>query len=71
MAHFHGTIQGQRGQASRLGNRHSGLTVKANGWTVGATVDITHENGKDVVRVYRTNGSAPDAKSELVAQWEE
>lgn len=32
MAHFYGTIRGQRGEASRLGGKASGLTTYAASW---------------------------------------
>lgn len=57
MAQFRGTIQGSRGDASRLGTKNSGLTVEANGWHVGVRVELTHEDGEDVARVYLTTGS--------------
>ncbi|QOP65604.1 hypothetical protein SEA_SUIGENERIS_63 [Mycobacterium phage Suigeneris] len=56
MAHFYGTVQGQRGEASRLGSKNSGL-ASAQGWNVGCKVTIRHEDGRDVVRVWRTTGS--------------
>ena len=40
MARYRGTVQGQRGGASRLGGTVSGLAVTANGWDVGARVDV-------------------------------
>lgn len=57
MAHFRAVIQGQRGPASRLGSKHSGLKAIVNGWTVGCSVEATHEGDKDVFRIYKTNGS--------------
>jgi hypothetical protein len=38
MAQFRGVIAGQRGEASRLGSKSSGLTVHCNGWNGGVTV---------------------------------
>ena len=40
MAQFRGTIQGGRGEASRLGHKSSGLTLQANGWDIGAEVSL-------------------------------
>jgi hypothetical protein len=57
MAQFYGTIKGSRGEVSRLGTKNSGLTIRANGWDIGVRVEITHENGKDRVQVFRTTGS--------------
>ncbi|AYB70601.1 hypothetical protein SEA_SERENDIPITOUS_60 [Mycobacterium phage Serendipitous] len=57
MAQFRGTVQGNRGEASRLGSKNSGLDVSASGWNVGCKVTVRHEDGRDVVRVWRTTGS--------------
>jgi hypothetical protein len=71
MAQFRGTIEGQRGVASRLGSKSSGLRVIANGWNTGVTVLLDHENGRDTVTVYRTGGSGGRGKSELIGQWDD
>ena len=71
MAQFYGTVQGARGQASRVGTKSSGLTVHANGWNIGATVYLTHEDGRDVVRVYCNGGSNAGNRGELVAEFRE
>ena len=42
MAHFRGTLEGSRGQVSRLGTKNSGVQVTADGWDVGAGVDVGH-----------------------------
>jgi len=57
MAQFRGTVTGSRGTASRLGTKVSGLTVTASGWNVGVRIEVSHEDGRDVVRVWRTGGS--------------
>lgn len=49
MAHFRGTIKGQRGEASRLGSKKSGLTVEAASW-----------QGKVVVRLCADEHGGPD-----------
>jgi len=68
MAQFRGTIEGNRGEASRLGTKASGLTVTANGWDTGVRVELSHRAGRDVVLIYRTGGSNnPDG--DLVSQW--
>jgi hypothetical protein len=73
MAQFRGTVDGNRGGASRLGTKASGLDTTANGWNTGARVVLTHndETGKDVVRVYRTYGSNAHRSSVLIAEWHE
>lgn len=57
MARFRGTLRGSRGVASRLGTPNSGLTVQANGWDVGVTVELTATAAGDEVRIYATGGS--------------
>jgi len=59
MAQFMGTIQGSRGQATRLGGKPSGLSVSANGWTCGVKVYAYFDEttGEDRFLVYLTGGS--------------
>ena len=68
MAQFRGTVQGFRGEASRLGSKDSGLAVTANGWHVGVTVYCNHEDGVDVITVYKTGGSNGYSSSRQVAR---
>ena len=53
MAHFYGTLQGGRGQASRLGSKGSGLQVCAASWQGSVHVDLDHdeETGEDIATV--------------------
>lgn len=71
MARYRGTVQGQRGVASRLGGTGSGLTVRADGWNVGARVRIAPcaVCGEDRVSVERTGGSNSGAFGREVAAW--
>jgi hypothetical protein len=66
MAQFRAIIRGQRGEASRLGSKQSGMAAHVDGWTAGVTVRVSHVNGKDLFTVYRTAGSSyagtPDEK---------
>ena len=59
MAQFRATIQGNRGEASRLGTKNSGLDVTVNGWNVGVSVTARYnsETGNDEIRVFVTKGS--------------
>lgn len=57
MAQFRGTVEGNRGEASRCGTKGSGLEVTANGWDIGIEADLRHVNGRDEVMVYLTSGS--------------
>lgn len=53
MAQFRGTIEGQRGQASRLGSKASGLTVEAQSWEGKIVTYLYHDDasGRDMARV--------------------
>ena len=57
MGHFRGTIKGNKGVVSRFGNKKSGLTAHINGRDIGVDVELSHENGRDIVRVWLTGGS--------------
>jgi len=57
MAQFRATIQGTRGQASRLGTKKSGLLLNVNGWHAGISISASYEDGKDIFKVYKTAGS--------------
>jgi len=60
MAHFRGTVQGNRGEASRLGSKESGLCSKNNGWNLGCTsiMRYSEDLDTDTVSVYITSGSS-------------
>ena len=58
MAQFRATIEGQRGEASRLGSKNSGLVARINGWHGGVRVEARHsETIGDCFDIYATNGS--------------
>lgn len=71
MAHFYGEIQGNRGEATRLGSKASGFHGHLRGWNVGAFVELVHVDGKDVVRVYRTGGITGTSPQVLIAEFSE
>lgn len=57
MAHFRGTVQGSRGEASRTG--HSVLLTTTDGWHAGITVEARKTDaGTDLFQVFITGGSA-------------
>ena len=68
MARFRGTIEGGRGQASRLGNSVSGLETTANGWDQGVEVVAHADMGADIHRVYATGGSGHRGGRKLIAE---
>lgn len=59
MAQFRATMQGQRGSASRLGSKKSGLDVNVNGWDNGIRIEASYDekNHADKFAVYVTSGS--------------
>jgi hypothetical protein len=71
MAQFYASIQDQAGPATRMGSKSSGIEGHVRGWNVGARVVVTHEDGHDVVRVYRTSGSNGGSTDELLAEFTE
>jgi hypothetical protein len=50
MAHFYGTVQGNRGEATRCGSKR-GLETWAAGWGGAIRVQVYHQDGQDYVRV--------------------
>ena len=58
MAHFRAVIQGQRGEASRLGSKTSGITTRLQTWGWDLEVDATHKDGADLAHVVLVNHSS-------------
>lgn len=57
MAQFRATIQGNKGLASRLGTKKSGIVATVNGWTIGLKIIAKRANGQDIIEVWYTGGS--------------
>lgn len=62
MAHFYGSVQGSRGEASRLGGKNTGMRAEARGWHGGVRVYAEHrttedKDPRDAFIVYFTGGS--------------
>jgi hypothetical protein len=51
MARFYGTVQGGRGQASRLGHANTGLDVTAQSYSGDVVINLFNVNGEDHVRI--------------------
>ena len=71
MAQFRGTITGSRDTTiSKLGHKTTGLMTECNGWNVGITciAEYRESIGKDVISVYRTNGSSNKKHWELIVE---
>jgi len=47
MSHFYGTLQGNRGQATRCGTKESGLIVTAAGWEGAIRVYLQYDEKAD------------------------
>lgn len=59
MAHFYGTVRGQRGEASRLGSENSGLRVSACSWQGRIEVELMSTDKGDKYWVHmRQHGSS-------------
>lgn len=59
MAQFRGTLQGNRGMASRLGHKSTGLIATVDGWHGGVSVVAQHNDAMgDYFEVYATGGSS-------------
>lgn len=73
MAHFIGYLQGNRGQASRLGTKASGIYSKVSGWNIGAEIVIDYDENtkKDIVKIYKTGGSNGSIAGELLTTFTE
>ena len=67
MAQFRASIQGQRGPASRLGNKKTGITAYVQGWNGGIRIEARHtdEDG-DRFDLYATGGSSHTNSERLI-----
>lgn len=70
MAQFYGTLQGQRGEATRLGGKSSGLRTTAAGWGGAIRVNVWHdeESGEDQFRVELTPWHGSGGNTQVLAQ---
>ena len=70
MAHFYAEIQGNRGEATRMGTPSSGIHGHVRGWDIGASVRCyVDEEGRDVVSVSITHGSNGHGTAKCLGQW--
>ena len=54
MSHFYGTIQGNKGEATRCGTKDSGMTTYCASWDGAIRCSAYMKDGKDHVRVEKT-----------------
>lgn len=57
MARFYGSLQGNRGEATRMGTPSSGISGHIRGWNVGGKVSMRDRDGKDTAVLTLTGGS--------------
>lgn len=70
MAQFYGDLQGNRGEATRMGTKSSGIRAHVRGWNVGARIHVkVDRDGNDHVYVYRTSGSNGSRSDVLIADF--
>ena len=69
MSQFYAEIQGNRGEATRMGSKDSGIRGHIRGWHVGARVVCRYnsEKERDEIFVYATHGSNGNGSEELIA----
>ena len=59
MSRFYGSLNGNRGMATRQGTAKSGMQSHTRGWNIGAEVNCyVNDQGQDEVQVVLTGGSA-------------
>ena len=51
MSHFYGTLQGNRGQATRCGTKNSGIQTVAASWQGCVKVNLYEKDGTDYATV--------------------
>ena len=69
MARFYASIQGNRGEATRMG--HNGITGHIRGWDVGVRVDgspFLADRERDYFCVYVTGGSNGRTNDKMVGK---
>lgn len=72
MARFYATIKGNRGEASRMGTKDSGMQGHIRGWNLGARVIMSvDEDGKDICTVTLTSGSGYSGKVKHLGEFKE
>ena len=68
MSRFYAEIKGNRGSASRMGFKDSGMWSHTRGWHTGVVVQCSvDENDEDVIEVYATGGSGASITQRLIA----
>jgi len=72
MARFYGSMQGTRGEATRMGDTKNGFDAHVRGWNVGVRITCrVDKDGKDVIEVWETGGSNRPGGLKLLAEVKE
>ena len=67
MSRFYASIQGSRGEVTRMGGKKSGIDGHIRGWDLGIRVrGYVDEKGNDCFGVYRTSGSNSGKSERLI-----
>jgi hypothetical protein len=69
MAQFYAAIKGNRGQATRMGTKASGLWAHVRGWHIGCRVELSHIDGHDYVTIFLTHGSANPGNAQCIGRF--
>ena len=70
MAEFYATIQGNRGEASRMGSKASGIEGHIRGWNEGARVScFVDDQGRQCVSIRLTGGSNGRKPGKCLGVW--
>lgn len=70
MAQFRASVQGQRGDASRLGGKSSGISARVNGWHLGVDVfgSYDEKTDSDIFVVSITGGSGHGTPDYIISE---
>ena len=72
MARFYGSIEGNRGMATRMGTVKSGFDAHIRGWDIGVRIYCrVNDKGKDEIHVYQTGGSNGHSQTKLIKKIKE
>lgn len=72
MSRFYGSIQGNRGGATRQGTPASGMEGHIRGWDIGGRVimSVNPATGRDTCTIYLTSGSNGYGHHQLLGDFE-
>ncbi len=65
MSQFYASIRGNRGEATRMGTKATGIHGHIRGWDVGVEVHCRHYDGHDIVEIRGSGGSCGCSQHEF------